>query len=120
MNFIPRIYFDIIFDGNVIKSYNINFIKNLEKDIDLLQVFFNEIGKECNKFYGCLDEMRNLLAFFLKKQTDYFLNIKKEHNKIQKKEFVNFIQRFKNLKKKVSNDPSITEADIQAFLKKIN
>jgi hypothetical protein len=120
MSFIPRIYFDIIFDGNIVKSYNINFIKNLEKDINLLQVFFNEVSKECSKFSTCLDEMLNLLAFFLKKQTDYFLNIKKEHNKIQKKEFINFIQRYKNLKKKVSNDPSITEADIQVFIKKIN
>lgn len=121
MCFIPRFFFDLIFNPKIITQFNINFILNLEKDINTIQEFFNEIGKEDEKFLDCLSDLYKLLNFFIKKETDSFISIKKAHKSISKKEFIYFIQRFKNLKKKSMNNPAhITESDIQIFLKKMN
>lgn len=118
--FIPRIYFNTIFNEKYIKEYNVNFILNLKSDYEKLQNFFDYIDKSHPVFTGCLDEMKNFLEIFTKKRFDYFTEIRKtEHNKIKTNELLRFLKRYKNLKKKTDMGPYVTESEINSFIKRM-
>lgn len=119
MNFIPKIYFKIIFDQNYVNSYNINFILNLEIDINIIKNFLNDINNEVNIFQNCLDELFKLLNLFLKKEFEYYKNFDDQKHSISKKEFVQFLKRYKDSGKKILKTNNINELDIKNFINSI-
>lgn len=120
MTFISEIYFNYLFNQSLIREFNIYFIMNLKFDIDLINEFLEEISDSNLSFKGCLTEIYRLIDFFFKKESDYFLKQNAGRGCIQKKHFIPFILKYKNLKGKKEMLPNfITEAEIQAFIKKI-
>ena len=122
MQYIPTIYFEFLFNQNIVKEFNINFIRNLKTDLDVLNGFFNEIKRDKKEFENILDEIYKFCNFFLKKEIEYF-QVKNNHErgKIDLSKFKLFITKYKNLKnKKDMLIGFISEQDISNFLKKIN
>lgn len=122
MYFIPIIYFKYLSDSKIVNEYNIYFILNLKKDFDIIQELLDNFSENEPEFKNCIKDLHKLIKFFTNKETDYFINLELyKRGKFSKKNFINFILRYKNLKnKKEMKLEYITEKEVNYFIKTMN
>jgi hypothetical protein len=122
LNFISKIYFELLFNSEIVKEYNIYAIENLKMDIDLLEGFFNDISLTHLGFNECLVPLKTLLNVFIQKKFDIFLDKNKNIETffdIKLVKIVKFLLKYKNLKKSSDMKGRITESEITAMIRKI-
>lgn len=121
LKFSSKLYIEILFNEKYLPNYNYYAIKNLKNDIDALDEYFREIDLTYKDFSSSLIPIKNIIDFFDNKKIDIFIT---ENNKLDKfykiglKEFIKFLQRFKNLKVSKEQKGKISESEINSILKK--
>ena len=117
IKFISKIYLEILFNSNIVKSFNYFSISNLKFDIDILDNYFINISITHPGFKGCMNLIKNVIAIFFNKKIDYFLNNKNfdDENKIKNEDLYKFLMRYKYVK---SQDKNIITADELSLLAK--
>ncbi len=122
MNFVSKIYFELLMNSSIVKEYNIYAIENLQMDIDMLEGYFNDINLTHPGFNECLAPLKTLLNVFIQKKFDVFLDKNKNvetYFDVKLVKMVKFLLRYKNLKKSSDMKGKITESEITAMIKKI-
>jgi len=122
INHLPKLFFEILLNPNVVKNYNIYAIENLKRDIDHLDNYFKPLSNVHLGLGDCLVPIKNLLNIFILKKFDLYLDKSRYIDNffdIKIDDLIKFLSKYKNLKKTSEMKGKISESDINNFVKKL-
>jgi hypothetical protein len=122
MNFISRIFLEVMLNPEFVKEYNFYAVENLKLDIDALDNYFNDINVTYHGFNDCLTPIKLILQVFTHKKYDVFFDKSKTIESIfdvKLERLMKFFMRYKNLKKNSDMKGKVSESDISSFVKKL-
>jgi hypothetical protein len=122
INHLPKLFFEILLNANIVKTYNIYAIENLKRDIDNLDNYFKPLSNVHMGLGDCLVPIKNLLNIFTLKKFDIYLDKSRYVDNffdIKSDDLIRFLSKYKNLKKSSEMKGKITESDIANNIKKL-
>lgn len=122
VNHLPKLFFEILLNPNVVKTYNIYAIENLKMDIDHLDNYFKPLSNVHLGLGDCLLPIKNLLNIFILKKFDAYLEKNRYIDNffdMKNDDLIKFLMKYKNLKKSSEMKGKISENDITIFIKKL-
>lgn len=121
INHLPKLFFEVLLNPNVVKTFNIYAMENLKHDIDHLDSYFKPLSNVHLGLGDCLVPIKNLLNVFILKKFDLYLDRNRFVDNffdIKSDDLIKFLSKYKNLKKSSEMKGKISESDIANFIKK--
>jgi len=123
MRFISKIYMDdILFNSNVVTSYNINAMENLKLDIEALDMYAKNISHTHPGFEDGLLQIKNILNLFFTKKVESFITVNQNIDvfyQVKYESLIKFLMRYKNLNKSSDMKGKLTESEVSTIIKKL-